>query len=141
MATAPQQREINTKTHDPRMLNIGTEEARAQSAGDIDKRENLSRKEFLHEYVLKNRPVVLKDACKAWKAIGRWTPEFFKANYGSRKVPVFERKRAVTVRDKILMQDYIEEITTSSSEQRAKYLFSLKIPKEFPELLRDLEPG
>jgi hypothetical protein len=34
----------------------------------------------------------------------------------------------------------VDEITSSSSEQRAKYLFSLKIPKEFPELLGDLEP-
>ena len=140
MATAPQQQKIDTKTHDPGMLNIWTEEARAQSAGDIDKRENLSRKEFLNEYVLKNLPVVLKDACKDWKAIGKWTPEFFKENYGTRTVPVFERKRAVTVRDKVLMQDYVDEITTSSSDQRAKYLFSLKIPKEFPELLADLEP-
>jgi histone arginine demethylase JMJD6 len=140
MATAPQQQKIDTKLRTPGMLNIWTEEARARSAGDIDKRENLSRKEFLHEYVLKNRPVVLKDACKGWKAIGKWTPEFFKENYGARTVPVFERKRAVTVRDKILMQDYVDEITASSSDQRAKYLFSLKIPKEFPELLGDLEP-
>ena len=101
------------------MLNIWTEEARAQSAGNIDKRENLSSKEFLNEYVLKNRPVVLKDACKDWKAIGKWTPEFFKEKYGTRTAPVFERKRTVTVRDKVLMQDNIEEITTSSSEQRA----------------------
>jgi hypothetical protein len=64
MATAPQQQKIDTKTRGPEMLNIWTEEARAQSAGDIDKRENISRKEFLNEYVLKNLPVVLKDACK-----------------------------------------------------------------------------
>jgi hypothetical protein len=50
MATAPQQQKIDSKMHDPAMLNIWTEEARAQSAGDIDKRENLSRKEFLNEY-------------------------------------------------------------------------------------------
>ena len=126
MATAPQQQKIKTKMHDSGMLNIWTEEARAQSAGDIDKRENLSRKEFLNEYVLKNLPVVLKDACKDWKAIGKWTAEFFKENYGTRTVPVFERKRAVTVRDKVLMQAYVDEITTSSSDQRAKYLFSLR---------------
>lgn len=102
MATATQQQKINTQIHDPGMLNICTEEARAQSAGDLDKCENLSRKEFFNEYAMKNRPVVLKDACKDWKAIGKCTPQFFKENYGTRIVPVFERKRALTVGDKIL---------------------------------------
>ena len=32
--------------------------------GQIDKRDKHSRKAFLHEYILKNRPVVLKDAAQ-----------------------------------------------------------------------------
>ena len=110
------------------------------SAAPIDKREKLSRKEFLHEYVLKNRPVVLTDAAKDWKAISKWTPEFFREKYGEKRVPVFERKRTVSVKDMVLLKDYVNEITSSTFENRAKYLFSLKIPKEFPELLGDLEP-
>ena len=38
------------------------------------------------------------------------------------------------------LKDYISEITSSTFESRAKYLFALRIPKEFPELLNDLEP-
>jgi histone arginine demethylase JMJD6 len=110
------------------------------ASGQIDKREKLSRKEFLHEYVRKNRPVVITDAAREWKALSKWTPKFFADNYGDRKVPVFERKRAVTMKDSVRLRDYIEEITSSTFENRAKYLFSLKIPKEFPELLGDLEP-
>ena len=110
------------------------------TTGSIDKREKLSRKEFLHEYVLKNRPVVITDASRDWPARGKWTPQFFRAQYGDRKVPVFERKRAVTVKDSVRLADYIEEITSSTYQNRAKYLFSLKIPREFPELLQDLEP-
>jgi histone arginine demethylase JMJD6 len=123
-------------------LNIWMDDATnlRHSSNRIDKRERLSKKEFLHEYVLKNRPVVLKDAARDWPAIGRWTPEFFKERYGSKKVPVFERKRAVTVKDMISLQDYVDEITSSTFENRAKYLFSLRIYKEFPELLQDLEP-
>jgi len=111
-----------------------------ESSDYIDKRENLSKREFLHEYVLKNKPVVLKDAARNWKAIGKWTPQFFKENYGDRKVPVFERKRAVTKKDSIFLREYINEITASTYQNRAKYLFSLRIPQEFPELLPDLEP-
>lgn len=106
----------------------------------IDKREKLSRKEFLNEYILKNRPVVLKDAAREWKAISKWTPAFFRERYGEKKVPVFERTRAVTVKDSIPMSDYVDEITSSTFQNKAKYLFSLKIAKEFPELLEDLMP-
>src|SRR5262249_33528627 len=106
----------------------------------IDKREKLSRKEFLHEYVLKNRCVVLKDAAQNWPALSKWTPQFFKEKYGTKRVPVFERKREVTLKDTVLFADYVDEITASSFENRAKYLFSLRIAKEFPELLADLEP-
>lgn len=108
--------------------------------GQIDKREKLSRTEFLNEYVLKNKPVVFKDAASGWAALSKWTPQFFKENYGDRKVPVFERKRAVSTKGTVLLGDYIDEITSSDFHNRAKYLFSLKIPKEFPELLKDLEP-
>ncbi|HVW83944.1 MAG TPA: cupin-like domain-containing protein [Bryobacteraceae bacterium] len=106
----------------------------------VDKREKLSRKEFLHEYVLKNRPVVLKDAARDWKALSKWTPEFFREHYGLKKVPVFERKRAVTLKDTVLLKDYVDEISSSTFNNKAKYLFSLRIQKDFPELLKDLEP-
>ncbi len=89
---------------------------------------------------MKNRPVVLKDAARDWPALSKWTPQFFKEQYGARQVPVFERKRAVTVKGTIALKDYVDEITSSDYNNRAKYLFSLRIPKEFPELLKDLEP-
>lgn len=108
--------------------------------GQIDKRSNLSRKEFLHEYVLRNRPVVITDSTKDWKAISKWTPAFFRERYASQRVPVFERKRSITVKDTVLLRDYIDEINSADSTRKAKYLFSLSIPETFPELLPDLEP-
>jgi hypothetical protein len=112
----------------------------AVSPSQIDRREKLSRDEFLHEYVLKNRPVVLVDAARDWPAVGRWTPQFFKERFGSKVVPVLERKRSVSVKDRVALADYVDEITSSTFENRAKYLFSLKIRHDFPDLLRDLEP-
>src|ERR1043166_9612204 len=93
------------------------------ATGQIDKREKLSRSEFLNEYVLQNKPVVFKDAARHWPAISKWTPQFFKENYGDRKVPVFERKRAVSTKGTVLLGDYIDEITSSDFQNRAKYLF------------------
>jgi histone arginine demethylase JMJD6 len=127
-----------------RALNIWKDELTGSDtdypSGQIDKREKLSRKEFVHEYVLKNLPVVLKDGAEGWNALSKWTPEFFRDKYGMKKVGVFERKRSVSVKDMVLLKDYIDEITSSTPQNRAKYLFSLRISKEFPELLEDLEP-
>jgi hypothetical protein len=125
-------------TQDPNTLSIWTDDAAAFN--EVDKRETLSAKEFVHEYVLKGRSVVLKDAARDWKAISKWTPNFFKERYGEKKVPVFERKRAVTMKDSVFLKDYVDEITSSTFENKAKYLFSLRIQKEFPELLEDLTP-
>jgi len=46
----------------------------------IERRENLSNEEFMKEYVYANRPVIVTDALRQWKAVGRWTPEFFRGN-------------------------------------------------------------
>jgi hypothetical protein len=40
-------------------------------------------------------------------------------------VPVFERKRNVTLKETVRFGDYVDEITSSSYDNRAKYLFSL----------------
>lgn len=133
---------MQTQKQDAEIFSIWQKDSTQVDTRDnqIDKRENLSKKEFIQEYVLKNRPVVLKDAARDWRALSKWTPEFFREHYGSKKVPVFERKRAVTLKDSILLRDYVDEITSSTFNNRAKYLFSLRIKKEFPELLIDLEP-
>jgi histone arginine demethylase JMJD6 len=132
---------MRTHNQDFRTRSIwNDEQANLEHVDQIDKRDNLSRKEFLHEYVLKNRSVVLKNSVDDWKALSKWTPEFFKDRYGAKEVPVFERKRAVMKKDTVLLRDYVDEITSSTFRNRAKYLFSLRIHKEFPELLRDLEP-
>ena len=123
-----------------RIWSDGLSGSENREVGPIDRRERLSKREFLQEYVLKNRPVILTDAAQSWKALSKWTPEFFKECYGSKKVPIFERKRTVSMKDTVSLSDYVDEITSTGCQNRARYLFSLRIAKEFPELLSDLEP-
>lgn len=62
MQTAP------SAVESPQTLNIWKDEVTGSETkypAGVDKRENLSRSEFLHEYVLKNRCVILKDAARA----------------------------------------------------------------------------
>jgi histone arginine demethylase JMJD6 len=47
----------------------------------IDRRTNLSQDEFISDYVKLSRPVVLTDAAKDWKAMKKFTPQWFKEHY------------------------------------------------------------
>jgi len=130
---------------DPRTLNIWdgigpTGSGLPASSQQIDRRDNLSQNEFVHEYVLRNRPVILTDAARNWPAVGKWTPAFLKARYGSKQVGVFERKRGLTNKATVPLGAYLDEIASSQFEDRGQYLFSLRIESDFPDLLQDLEP-
>jgi histone arginine demethylase JMJD6 len=57
------------------------------------------------------------------------------------KFPVLEPKYGdFTVKDKVLLGEYMDEITSSTFQNPSRYLFSIQIPNKFPEILADLEP-
>ena len=75
---------------------------------------------------------MITDAVKNWKAIEKFTPEFFKTKYGH-----IEKE----VDDKIVkMADYIDLMTASTIENPAPYPYNFNIEKVFPELMPDLAP-
>jgi hypothetical protein len=47
-------------------------------AFEIERRDRLSYEEFAESYLYALKPVIVTDALCQWKALGRWTPEFFK---------------------------------------------------------------
>ena len=47
----------------------------------LEKRSGLSYEEFQNNYLFPLKPVVFTDAAKDWKAVGKFTPEFFKRNF------------------------------------------------------------
>ncbi|MBD2313465.1 cupin-like domain-containing protein [Desertifilum sp. FACHB-1129] len=64
----------------------------APSYGKIERRERVTREEFLEHYYAKNRPVILTGMMQDWSAMQKWTPEYFKANYGQAQVEIqFDR--------------------------------------------------
>lgn len=69
---------------------------------DIDVRSNLSRDEFVSQYLSKNRPVVITDAVDRWHA-RHWTLESFERDFGHNTVnwqsPEFEGSNTCTLAD------------------------------------------
>ena len=98
----------------------------------IDRRRALTHAEFLTDYCIPRRPVVLSDAIEAWPAASRWTPEYFATRVGHRDVTVDGATYTVA--------HLVDLIADSSPEAPAPYLRAQKVVDVFPELAGDLEP-
>jgi hypothetical protein len=63
--------------HSYRCASIDLEELTTPSRDNIERRSNLSMKEFLEEYAIPGKPVILTDIVSHWPAYSKWTWEFF----------------------------------------------------------------
>jgi hypothetical protein len=93
----------------------------------------LPYEKFLSEYVVRNRPVIIQDACPEWPALRRWTPEFFREKFGSRTVEVTYGVRRP-------LAEVIDGVLRSTAVQPGPYLHKVIIHQHMPELLADLTP-
>jgi histone arginine demethylase JMJD6 len=103
-----------------------------QLTDQIDRRAALSREQFEREYLNPLRPVVLTDAISHWGALGKWTPQFFKENYGGLTGEVDG--------DTIVLRDLIDRIETSTNDNPAPYLRNQLLADWPPELTADVTP-
>ena len=98
----------------------------------IDKRDFISRKEFIKDYVEVSKPVILTKAAMKWKAMGKITPQYIKEKYGNR------RKTIKGV--EYTYAELIDRIMISTPENPAPYPFNINIGLELPEILDDMKP-
>ncbi|MEO5572602.1 MAG: cupin-like domain-containing protein [Bacteroidia bacterium] len=99
----------------------------------IDRRSDLSYVDFVNEYIRLNKPVLLTNASKNWKAHEYFTPEFFKRNFPD-KVAGIKGKQ-------YKMKEYIDMMFASTEQNPAPYPWKLDIERKFPELLQYIQPG
>ncbi|MBX7101637.1 MAG: cupin-like domain-containing protein [Myxococcaceae bacterium] len=78
---------------------------------ELERRTNLSQLEFIRRYLRGNRPVVVSDGARDWKAVGRWTPEYFKELLGNEEVNLQGHYFEVTGRT--TFGKYIDSLPTS----------------------------
>lgn len=99
----------------------------------IERRSGLSLREFMDEYIIPNRPVILTDASKEWEAHACFTPEFFKKNFPDKIATIKGRQYKLF--------DYVDMMLTSSEQNPAPYPFKLDLEKKFSELLEYIQPA
>jgi histone arginine demethylase JMJD6 len=102
------------------------------TADSIDRRSGLSPREFLHEYALPCRPVIVSDATAHMPAMKLFTFDFFRERYGHITREVAGRKYTIA--------EQIERVMASTEENPAPYPYNLDMEVYFPELVQYVKP-
>jgi len=106
----------------------------------LERRSNLTFQEFAENYLYPNRPVVLTDTTKGWRALSLWNADFFTRKFGERQVVMAKEKKFFksTVREFIEYSKTFTEVHIGKRvENRPYYLRNVIVGKSFPELLGD----
>jgi hypothetical protein len=143
--TAFTERIEHVSPHDSAMTARGSEDV---ALGDqarfpaVDRRDRLSVKEFKHEYLHRNRPVVITDAFEDWPARNKWTFDYFRARYGHLSTTVYryDPDNEFTPGDvaRIRLGDYIDKAESQEWVEFPYYLRDdWRIIHDHPELRCD----
>lgn len=103
-----------------------------QLTDDIDRRAGLTRADFAREYLSPPRPVILTDAISHWQALGKWSPQFFKTEYGHLDVQVDG--------ERMTLAELVERVDNSTDDHPAPYLRNQSLGDWPPELTADVSP-
>lgn len=57
-------------------------------SGKVERRSDVSPEDFLRTYYCANRPIVLLDLMRDWKALSLWTPLYLRERYGDEMVEI-----------------------------------------------------
>lgn len=98
----------------------------------VEKKYRMSYDEFARNHLFANYPVVIGDACEAWTAKNKFTPDFFKKHYSGRTVEIAGKTYN--------FGDYIDWMLTGTEANPAPYPCTLQIERDYPELLPDVLP-
>ena len=112
---------------------------------EIDRRSNLSYKDFAREYLYANKPVVITDGIRHWKALSRWSPEFFKTQFAGMKFTIANAEKGQTGYEgnggtEYAMPAFIDRVLQSTEENPAPYFRNRVLYEEFPSLKQDVQP-
>ncbi|HEX6804476.1 MAG TPA: cupin-like domain-containing protein [Terriglobales bacterium] len=94
--------------------------SQAIAAARLERVQNLSVDDFIHEYLEKNRPVVITGAMRNWKALETWQPAALARRFGNEKVQVYGdlfRLAAIST-----LSEYLDRYFAQQSAKPAPYV-------------------
>jgi cupin-like protein len=99
----------------------------------IEQANNLAYQTFVKEHLRPHRPVILQDALKDWKAIGKWTPEFFRERFGDRRLTVDSQS--------LTLGELVRYALDPESKTWNPYLRNYPVRDISSELIKDIQPA
>lgn len=135
------------KSLEQRRLNISTKIASKivlnenERFTNVNVETNVTAKDFHKRYFKNPQPVVFKGAAKEWPAFNKWSPNFFKNNYGETKVILFDasvkglESNKISETSLVNFKEFIEMMQAGSKE----YVRFCPILDKNPELLKDID--
>lgn len=109
---------------------------------NIPRRRDLSREDFLKEYFIPKKPVVIEDLTRNWPAYKKWNFDYFKEKAGEIVVPLYDGKPAKGRENshgpamKIPFKEYIDILQKGPTDLR---MFFFNLLQNCPELVNDFE--
>ncbi|MGB3591630.1 MAG: cupin-like domain-containing protein [Nonlabens sp.] len=103
----------------------------------VDRRSDLTAKQFKKEYLYKGKPVILDSAAKDWACCKLWTPEFFKEQYGDDQVPIID---AIYL-DQGLKEVPLSEVIDEVLDGKSSYLRFYNMLSRHKERYADFDSG
>ena len=120
----------------------------APGYGAVDKREHLSRDEFIERYVVGCRPVVITGLARDWPALKRWSPQDLKQRFGHLEVEVQAERQAdpqyeqnkLQHRRRVRLGDFVDHVLAKgpSNDHYLTANNELLRKPEFAPLLQDI---
>ncbi|MDX1762078.1 MAG: cupin-like domain-containing protein [Christiangramia sp.] len=109
---------------------------------NIPRRKNLSREDFLKEYFIPKKPVVIEDLTENWPAYQKWNFEYFREKAGDVVVPLYDGKPARGRQNshgpamKVPFREYLDILESGPTDLR---MFFFNLLQNCPELVDDFE--
>ena len=76
-------------------------------APPMERRSALTEREFIEEYLVGNKPVIVTDAMASWPGMTHWSPAYLARELGSEKVQIYDD--LFDLRDVTSLRAYLEE--------------------------------
>lgn len=112
---------------------------------EIHRRMKLSYEEFAHDHLYPLQPVIITDVMEQWPALRRWSPEFFKKEFGHQKFSyygadydgdTYETKTGA----EFTLTELIDRVLESTPECPAPYFRNKILSQIAPSLMQDIQP-
>ncbi|QQL50065.1 cupin-like domain-containing protein [Mucilaginibacter ginkgonis] len=106
----------------------------------IDRVEHITREDFINNYLIPRKPLVISKATETWPALQKWTFEYLKEAVGDQMVPLYDSSKADPTKpinaaaSEMKFADYIDLIQREPTDLR---IFLFDPIKHAPKLLDD----